>query len=174
MARGTFPDEVPQRYRIPTQALSSDYDVGRFFDVAGGAGVDTVGLSGGVVVEDFDGDGYLDIMASSFGLRDQVRFYRNRGDGRFDDGDVQLGPSRAFTDDDGQVVFGGLDHNIVGGTSQSLIVVYDLSGTGRSGQMPIRPHGLFSKASTLFSSKVMSCRRSRGVATRSQTGVLQS
>ena len=33
------------------------------------------------IMEDFDGDGHLDIIASSWGLRDQIRYFRNRGDG---------------------------------------------------------------------------------------------
>jgi hypothetical protein len=48
-------------------------------------GLDVVGLSGGGIMEDFDGDGYLDIMASSWGLRDPIRYFRNRGDGTFAD-----------------------------------------------------------------------------------------
>src|SRR5260370_40160413 len=34
-------------------------------------------------MEDFDRDGYLDIMVSSSGLRDQVRYYHNNADGTF-------------------------------------------------------------------------------------------
>ena len=31
-------------------------------------------ISGGCVVDDFDNDGLLDIMASSYGLNDQIRY----------------------------------------------------------------------------------------------------
>lgn len=55
----------------------------RFEDIAGGLGVDVNGLSGGVVLEDFDGDGYLDIMTSSWGMRDQLSYFHNNGDGTF-------------------------------------------------------------------------------------------
>ncbi|PYS94017.1 MAG: hypothetical protein DMF50_12920 [Acidobacteria bacterium] len=34
-------------------------------------------------MEDFDGDGFLDIMASSMGLRDQLHLFHNNGDGTF-------------------------------------------------------------------------------------------
>ncbi len=44
-----------------------------------------LGLSGGVVIEDLDGDAALDIMISSWGLRDPLRVFLNDGDGRFDE-----------------------------------------------------------------------------------------
>ncbi|MEM7228115.1 MAG: VCBS repeat-containing protein [Planctomycetota bacterium] len=85
MTVGEYPAGVPSQYRLPESTFESDDDIGRFFDVAGAAGVDTMALSGGAIIEDFDGDGRLDIVASSWGLRDQMRFYRNRGDGTFED-----------------------------------------------------------------------------------------
>ena len=48
-------------------------------------GLATVGLAGGCAVDDFDGDGWLDIVASSGGLTDQIRFFRNERDGTFSD-----------------------------------------------------------------------------------------
>ena len=36
-------------------------------------------------MENFDRDGHLDIMVSSWGLLDQLRYFRNRGDGTFAD-----------------------------------------------------------------------------------------
>ncbi len=32
------------------------------------------GLAGGVVIEDFNNDGHLDIMASNWGFHDQIQF----------------------------------------------------------------------------------------------------
>ena len=85
MTVGTYPDSIPSRWRIPPEALASEHPVNRFRDVAGPLGVDVMGLSGGSVVDDLNGDGHLDIMASSWGLRDQVRYFENTGDGRFVD-----------------------------------------------------------------------------------------
>ena len=85
MTLGEYPDRVPPQYLIPPQVFESDYDIKRFRDVAPGLGLDVVGLSGGGIMEDFDADGYYDIMASSWGLRDQVRYFRNNGDGSFTD-----------------------------------------------------------------------------------------
>jgi hypothetical protein len=36
-------------------------------------------------MEDFDGDGYLDIVASSLWLGDQIHYFRNNGDGTFEE-----------------------------------------------------------------------------------------
>ena len=91
MTLGEYPREVPSNYLIPPELFESDYDIGHFDDVAPALGLDVVGLSGGVVMEDFDGDGHLDIMASSSGLRDQLRYFRNGGDGTFADLTEQAG-----------------------------------------------------------------------------------
>ena len=83
MTLGRYPDGVPQRWRISPEVFRSEYDIKRFPDVAAGTGLDVVGLAGGCILEDFDGDGDLDLMASSWGLRDQLRYFRNDGAGGF-------------------------------------------------------------------------------------------
>ncbi len=85
MTVGEYPDKVPRRWLIPPDVFRSEYDIGQFPDVAMAAGVDTIGLAGGSIIEDFDGDGLQDIVASSWGLRDQLRFFKNDGQGRFVD-----------------------------------------------------------------------------------------
>jgi len=85
MTLGEYPNGVPERWRIPPTAFDSSHDPGRFVDVAPAVGLATVGLAGGSILEDFDGDGLLDAMCSSWGLADQVRYFRNRGDGTFED-----------------------------------------------------------------------------------------
>ena len=85
MTLGEHPSQVPQRWRIPAEAFRSAYDITPFPDVAPRLGLDIIGRAGGSVMDDFDGDGDLDIMASSVGLRDQLRAVRNNGDGTFTD-----------------------------------------------------------------------------------------
>ena len=46
-------------------------------------GLNSDALSGGTVTEDFNNDGHLDIMASSWQLTDQVQLFQNNGDGTF-------------------------------------------------------------------------------------------
>jgi hypothetical protein len=83
MTVGEYPEKVPERWRIAPETFASDYDIRRFHDVAPQLGINVVGLAGGSVLEDFDGDGNLDLMVSSSGLRDQLRYFRNNGDGTF-------------------------------------------------------------------------------------------
>jgi ASPIC and UnbV/FG-GAP-like repeat len=91
MTVGEYPAKVPFQWRIPPDVFASEYDIKRFPDIAMNTGVDVVGLAGGSVIEDFDGDGNLDIVASSWGLRDQLRFFRNDGSGRFADRTKEAG-----------------------------------------------------------------------------------
>ena len=56
---------------------------GTFPDIAGQLGLDVNDNAGGSIVDDFDGDGYLDIMASAMGLKSQLRYFHNNADGSF-------------------------------------------------------------------------------------------
>ncbi len=82
---GSYPAEVPSSLLIPPAVFLDDYALPRYPDVAMQVGVATVGLSGGTIMEDLDRDGDLDLMCSSWGLTDQLRFLVNNGDGTFTD-----------------------------------------------------------------------------------------
>ena len=88
---GEYPAGVPETWRLPPQIFESDYEIPRFFDVAMKAGVTDPKLSGGVVIEDFNADGFLDLMTSSWGPSDQMRYFQSRGDGTFVDKTVEVG-----------------------------------------------------------------------------------
>ena len=83
MTLGEYPAKVPPRWLIDPKCFASDYDIKRFPDVAAKVGLDREGLAGGAIVEDFDNDGFLDIMVSGWGLSDQLRLFHNKGDGTF-------------------------------------------------------------------------------------------
>jgi hypothetical protein len=83
MTLGEYPDRVPRSWLIPPRVFASDYELPRFNDVAGDVGLAIRGRAGGAVMEDFDNDGYLDVMKSSWGLRDPLQFFHNNGDGTF-------------------------------------------------------------------------------------------
>jgi hypothetical protein len=85
MALGSWPDGVPEPLRIPAASLESDHDPGRFTDIAPRLGLDTFDQCGGAVVEDFDNDGLLDVVTSSFDPLGPLHYHRNRGDGSFED-----------------------------------------------------------------------------------------
>jgi hypothetical protein len=82
---GGYPDKVPKAYLIPPAAFESKENIGRFVDVAPSLGLDTVGDAGGSIVDDFDNDGFLDIVETSFDPCQPMRAFRNNGDGTFSD-----------------------------------------------------------------------------------------
>ena len=85
MTLGTYPRQVPEPYLIPPEALESDREIGRFQEIAPFTGIYDVNLAGGSIVEDFDNDGLLDIMTSTWDPCGPLAYYRNDGDGRFSD-----------------------------------------------------------------------------------------
>lgn len=88
---GTWPQDVPPQFRLPESAVTPETDFPRWIDRAPSAGVDVEGLSGSEVMDDFNGDGLLDLMVSSSALRDQLRLFLNNGDGTFREVTEQAG-----------------------------------------------------------------------------------
>ena len=83
MTLGEYPDEVPEPYLIPPAAFEPEIEFPRFINIAAELGLDTFNLAGGVIVDDFDGDDYLDIVASTWDTSGQIRYFRNNRDGTF-------------------------------------------------------------------------------------------
>ena len=128
MALGEFPQGVPRGMRLPISAFDTRTGVGRFEDMGAELKVNAFNLAGGVVADDFDGDGLLDIVVSSSDPALSLKFHRNGGEAGFvdatagsgledqmggldliaadydDDGDLDLLVLRgAWLGDDGQV-----------------------------------------------------------------------
>jgi hypothetical protein len=91
MTLGEFPDGVPSEYVLPVASLQSKMDIGRFIDVAATVGVNRLNFAGGAVMDDFDNDGLLDLVLTSSNPTAPMAFYRNRGDGTFEDRSVASG-----------------------------------------------------------------------------------
>jgi hypothetical protein len=91
MQLGKYPAEVPKRWLVPESLFRSEANIGDFPDVAMEAGIEHITQSGGVVMEDLDGDGLLDIVLTSSGPLEQMRLYHNNGDGTFSDHTEQAG-----------------------------------------------------------------------------------
>lgn len=83
MTIGRYPSGVPAKYRLPEESIHAGAKFPQFTDVSHRVGINGTGLSGGACVEDFDGDGWLDIIRSSWGKDDPLVFWRNSGDGKF-------------------------------------------------------------------------------------------
>jgi hypothetical protein len=76
MAAGSWPDGVAAGRLLPPSAFASEADVGRFVDIAPRLGVDAFSLCGGVVCEDLTGDGWLDLLVSSYDPHQPLILYR--------------------------------------------------------------------------------------------------
>jgi hypothetical protein len=85
MTLGTYPDGVPEAERLPADAFAPETDFPRFQNIAPAVGLDRLGLAGGVAIDDFDGDEYLDVIVSDWSPRGQLRFFHNQRDGTFVD-----------------------------------------------------------------------------------------
>ena len=93
MTLGKYPSGVPAKSLIPSSAFTSKEDVGHFVDVAAAAGLNSFSMAGGVIVDDFDNDGLLDIVTSSYDQCEPLHFFHNNGDGTFTDRAAQAGLS---------------------------------------------------------------------------------
>jgi len=83
MTLGEWPDGVPEALRIPESVFASDQEFPRFHDVAPELGLNVQSLAGGAGVEDYDGDGRLDVVCSSWDTAGQLRLFLAREDGGF-------------------------------------------------------------------------------------------
>lgn len=100
MTAGGFPQQVPAKYLIKSdfidafygerkKAVEAKYPDLSFTESARELGVDTFNAGKGVAVEDFDRDGYLDIVTG--GNFDIVKFYHNEAGRRFTDRTKEAG-----------------------------------------------------------------------------------
>jgi len=91
MTLGEHPQGVALAHRIAPEVFASEDSMPPFDDLAGRLGLAVTALSGGVAMEDFDRDGRLDLITSSWGLRDPLRYFANNGDGSFTDRSLDSG-----------------------------------------------------------------------------------
>ena len=90
MTLGLEPESVRPEWRLARREPPvSHAPLEPFTDVAGPLGLAVNEVSGGAILDDFDNDGYLDVMASAVYPIDspdgQLRLFRNEGDGSFTD-----------------------------------------------------------------------------------------
>jgi hypothetical protein len=83
MALGTYPESVPHQLLVPERWPDADPAFPRFRDVAKACGFVRTNHAGGVVADDLDGDGLLDVVLSSTNPEVPLACFRNQGDGTF-------------------------------------------------------------------------------------------
>ena len=84
MTIGGYPQDVPAEYLLkllPEEAKNFK----PFVDIAPHLGLDKKTMAGGSIVDDFNNDGYPDIVLSSWGLDEKMNFFKNNGNGSFSD-----------------------------------------------------------------------------------------
>lgn len=91
MTLGEYPEAVPAEFRIPPERFQSEVDFPRFTNIAAELGLDTFNLSGGVIADDFDNDGRIDLMVGPWDPREALRYYHQESAGRFVECTAQAG-----------------------------------------------------------------------------------
>jgi tetratricopeptide (TPR) repeat protein len=86
MTLGDYPLNVPKQWLIPgLNKDSSGYSIKPFVDVASNVGIKSRNMSGGVIIDDFNNDNYLDIVTSNWSLDGAMHYYQNDKKGKFTD-----------------------------------------------------------------------------------------
>jgi len=85
MTLGKYPKSVPAQFLIPNLDADTSFKVKPFTDMAADLGLNINGRAGGVIVDDFNNDGYLDIVTSGWELGDPMHYFQNNKDGTFSD-----------------------------------------------------------------------------------------
>ena len=97
MTLGTYPERVEPRYRLDLKSFfHSQADIGKFRDVGHVLGINRLNQAGGGIMDDFDGDGLLDIVVTTMDPAGAMAIYRNKGDGTFEDRSEAAGVTNQF------------------------------------------------------------------------------
>ncbi len=95
MTLGEYPMGVPAQYRITAPAeFDPAESIGRFEDVAKPAGLALKQIAGGMLVEDLENNGLLDMITSGYDSCDHLHYFHNNGDGTFADWSDRSGLSK--------------------------------------------------------------------------------
>lgn len=91
MTLGKYPQDIPPALRIPASVFESEFPLQRFPEIAAQAGLAIDDVAGGTIAEDFDGDGLLDVFFTSWAPLRQCHYFKNLGNGYFEDRTLQAG-----------------------------------------------------------------------------------
>ncbi|MBD0833411.1 CRTAC1 family protein [Aestuariibaculum sediminum] len=132
MTMGSYPESVPKAYLVPLEnplIKTEDSLVNIFKNIAMKAGVAVNDIAGGVSLEDFNNDGFLDVMVSAYGLKGQLRYFENNQDGTFTEKTEEAGLTG---------LFGGLNLVHADYNNDGFVDVFVLRGAwfGAEGRYP--------------------------------------
>jgi ASPIC and UnbV/FG-GAP-like repeat len=89
---GEYPSRVPPRYLISGLApVAHRGDFPAFPNIAGPVGLAVTGLAGGLDIDDFNGDGLLDVFMTAWGISDPVHLFLADGTGGYIDRSEESG-----------------------------------------------------------------------------------
>lgn len=91
MALGEYPDAVPPEWLISEEQYAPRQDFPKFSNIALKLGLNTFSLCGGMIVDDLNGDRWLDVVTSSWDTSGQMRCWLNNGDGTFTENTEEAG-----------------------------------------------------------------------------------
>lgn len=129
MTLGEYPQKVDRRYLVRLDRfLKSEVDIGRFRDIGESVGVNRLNTAGGAIMDDFDNDGLLDLVVTAIDPARVMAFYRNTGDGKFED----QTESANLSDQLGGLVCMQTDYN-----NDGLLDIYIPRGAWQT--VPMRP-----------------------------------
>ena len=75
----------PKNLAIPIPAITIANKIARMPDISARAGITNISGAGGSIIDDFDNDGFNDIIFSSVDSCESIRYFHNKGDGTFSD-----------------------------------------------------------------------------------------
>ena len=94
MAVGGYPYAIRKEWRIPGLGLRRNASFPLFHNIAGELSLGTMGLSGGLAIDDFNRDGLLDIFTTSWGPTDPPHLFIADGKGGYTDRTEAAGLAR--------------------------------------------------------------------------------
>ena len=88
MTLGEHPASVDPKFLISLDHFTQtepEAEIGKFHDIGNTVGINLLNAAGGAIMEDFNNDGLLDIVVSSFNPGEAMTYFHNKGDGTFED-----------------------------------------------------------------------------------------
>jgi hypothetical protein len=91
MTTGGYPQQVPPEFLVKVNDKDTLHAVRPFNDVAANIGLNVKSQAGGSIVDDFNNDGYPDIVTSSWDLKEPMHYFQNNKNGTFSDLSIASG-----------------------------------------------------------------------------------